>query len=340
MNRVLKTFYIWRRKADYCRRDICAFLGLTDSSFKAARGARIVVYHGICQHQPLRFNNIFLTRATFEAHLQFYQKYFNVVSLDDYYHQRFSPHRFNICLHFDDGYANNHTYVLPLLEQYRVPATFFITAVRAAGYDILWNDFLGILSKYGPQQLVFRQETFYKQRARFSRYVSASRGIGLWEMLRSEGFESKARLLNDLYPLAPFRENPQDTDYWLQMTPQQIKELASSPWVTIGAHGYYHNDLPKIPLPDAEKEMFACRQYLEDIIGKPVKAFAFPYGTYTPAVVEAAKRAGFSQLLPLNFHFPESAADPAQRERVIINPYVSVTNQQFNLIKRRYDFWR
>lgn len=340
MNPVLKTFYIWRRKADYCYRDICAFLGLTAASFKAARGARIVVYHGVCREEPLRFNNIFLTRATFEAHLEFYKQYFNVVSLDDYYEQRFSKDRFNICLHFDDGYANNHSHVLPLLDQYRMPAAFFITAIREAGYDILWNDFLGILSRYGPKELVFRQELFQKRRGLFNRYVSLSRGIGLWEMLRSEGFDAKAALMNNLYPLAPFREKASDEEYWLQMDSGQIKELASSPWVTIGAHGYYHNDLAKMAVADAETEMLECRRWLEGITGKPVKAFAFPYGTYTPALVEAAKKAAFSQILPLDFRFPESAADPALRERVIINPYISVTNQQFNLIKRRYDFWR
>ncbi len=82
--------------------------------------------------------------------------------------------------------------------------------------------------------------------------------------------------------------------------------------------------------------MFECKRYLERIVGREIQALAFPYGTYTAGVVEAAKRTGFSQLLPLDIHYP----DPALRERVIVNPYVSITNALLNIIKRRYDFWR
>ncbi|NNU33990.1 polysaccharide deacetylase family protein [Mucilaginibacter sp. S1162] len=64
-----------------------------------------------------------------------------------------------------------------------------------------------------------------------------------------------------LYPLAPFKTKEQHTDYWLQMTTEQIKELAASPYATIGAHGYYHNDLAQISPEDAFKEMLQVKQY-------------------------------------------------------------------------------
>lgn len=335
MNPVLRSLLIFRRKTRYAIRDAGALTGFTYRRLRHARGAAIVVYHGICREQPLRFNNIFLTGTTFERHLQLYREYFNVVSLDDYYRQNFDPHRFNIALHFDDGYANNHRYVLPLLERYRIPATFFITAIRDAGYDILWNDFLNILTRMGPDQLLFRGRRFHKSRGLFPRYVSDSDGRGLWEMLRSEGFAAKAALMEECYSLAPFRDAV-ETDYWLQMTSAQIAELASSPWVTIGAHGYFHNDLAEIPLADAQHEILSARRWIQNITGKEINALAFPYGTYTAGLLQAAKNAGFDRLLPLRIHHP----DPALRERLVVNPYVSVTNQLLNLVEKRYDFWR
>ncbi len=85
MQPVLKTIAVWRRKADYAFQDLRATIGLTARTVKAARGARIVVYHGLCQTDHLRFNNIFLRRETFEEHLRCYKEYFNLVSLEDYY---------------------------------------------------------------------------------------------------------------------------------------------------------------------------------------------------------------------------------------------------------------
>ena len=128
-------------------------LRLNQSTIKKARGSRILVYHGICREKPFQFNTLFITIKTLENHLRFYKKYFNIVSLDDYYQQKFSAEKYNICLSFDDGFANNYKYVLPLLEQYEIPAHFFITGIRDTGYDILWNDLLSIANKHGSADL-------------------------------------------------------------------------------------------------------------------------------------------------------------------------------------------
>ena len=89
------------RESKYAWNNLKEFSGLNEQFYKTARGARIVCYHGICKNDHLKFNNIFLTLKTFEAHLQFYKKYFHVISLNDYYEQRFNNNKFNICISFD-----------------------------------------------------------------------------------------------------------------------------------------------------------------------------------------------------------------------------------------------
>src|SRR5215470_1339070 len=99
-----------RQKWIYTMRDTRGMMGFNEKIFQQARGARIVVYHGLCPSNPTRFNSLFVTTKTFEQHLQFYKKYFHIVSLEDYYAGRFINERFNICLTFDDGFANNYKY--------------------------------------------------------------------------------------------------------------------------------------------------------------------------------------------------------------------------------------
>jgi len=323
------------REAKYCGRDISYALGLSRRFYQKAGGSRIMIYHGISLKDHTRFNPIFLTLKTFESHLKLYKKYFNVISLDDFYQRRFSTGKFNICITFDDGFANNHQYVLPLLEKYKMPATFFVTAIREAGYDVLWNDFLGIAGKYGPGILQYKGEFYHKDR--YQRYISAGNTTLLAEKLRSAGFEEKAEMMQQLYPLAPFKENVQEKDYWLQMTVQQIGELSASPFASIGAHGYYHNDLSRISLKDAAEEMVRSKQFLESTTQKPVNSLAFPYGTYTRPVIEEAKRAGYNQLLAMDFHFEEDLSDPAMRERFTVNPFISPINQLHATITRKYE---
>lgn len=321
------------RKYSHYRIDLNALSGISRRFYQNARGACMVIYHGICLEDPLRFNRIFLQLKTFEAHLQYFRQYFHIVSLDDYYRGNFRNDRFNICLTFDDGYANNFHYVLPLLEKYQAPAAFFITAIRDAGFDILWNDFLGILQKQGPALMEYNGEQFRKQRGR---YYSLNSHQSLAARLQAVGFPAKAEMMQALYPLAPFRENGVSPDYWLQMTAEQITAMAASSFVTIGCHGYYHNDLAKISARDAADEMARSRKYLEQLAGKPVNAIAFPYGSYSPAVVAEAKAAGFEQLLAMDFVSPGDHADPFMRERFTINPLISVHNQLYAIIHGKY----
>lgn len=323
------------RRSTYLYREIGHQLGFYKSFYHTARGSRIMVYHGICEQDHTRFNTLFLKLKTFEQHLKFYKKHFNVISLDDYYQQKFSNDRFNICITFDDGFANNYKYVLPLLEKYKVSATFFITAISATGYDILWNDFLSIVSKYGPKKIVFKGESYYKDR--HNKYISMASGRSLAERLRPGGFDEKVEMMKLLYPLIPFKTNKQDEDYWLQMTKEQIKELFTSPFANIGAHGYYHNDLARINLNDAAEELVFSKQYLESIIEKPVTSFAFPYGSYTLEVIEAAKKAGYKQLLATDFQYPQDQEDVTMHERFTVNPFISVNNQMYATINRRYE---
>ena len=268
-------------------------------------------------------------------HLKFYKRHFNIISLDEYYNQDFSRDKFNICITFDDGFANNYKYVLPLLRKYQVPATFFVTAIRDSGYDILWNDFLGIVSKYGPENITYKNEAYYK--GRHNKYISSATDISLVEKLRSGGFNEKAEMMEILYHLSPFKNKENEQDYWLQMTGEQIKKLSNSPFATIGAHGYFHNDLARISISDAVDELKLSKKYLENIIEKPVTSFAFPYGSYTPEIISAAKQAGYKQLLAMDFKSVRDNEDIMMRERFTVNPFISTANQMYATIIRNYE---
>ena len=323
------------REGKYLLSDVKHWFGLYNNFYSEARGSRILIYHGICQQDQTRFNPIFLTHKTFEQHLKFYKKHFNVVSLDDYYQQKFSDQKFNICLTFDDGFANNYKYVLPLLEQYQIPATFFVTAIRDAGCDILWNDFLGIISKYGPDQISFKDESYRK--GIHNKYISTKTGISLVERLRSGGFTEKAEMMEVLYPLTPFKNNIHEKDYWLQMTTTQIKTLSDSPFASIGAHGYFHNDLARIDINDVKTELIDSKRYLENIIQKPINSLAFPYGSYTTEVVRVAKQTGYKQLLAMDFLFNDDVKDLSMHERFTVNPFISANNQMYATVTKTYE---
>jgi peptidoglycan/xylan/chitin deacetylase (PgdA/CDA1 family) len=306
-------------------------LGLNERRFREATGARIVVYHGICRSDPGRFNSLFVDEATFERHLQFYSKYFNVVSLEDYYAGRFSESRFNVCLTFDDGFANNYKYGLPLLEKYAIPAAFFVTGITEAGYSFLWNDWLSMMQKYGPSELIYTGAPAYS-RIR-GRYMQIGTGEGLRERLQAGDFREKEILIRSVGSPDWMREYE---EYWLQMTAKQLSVLAGHPLVTIGCHGYYHNDLGKISLPRAVEEIRRNGDYLNRVTKKEMHALAFPYGSYTMELVAEAKRMGFDRLLALDLLSSEDGAEASLRPRMVVNPFIALHNLMTALIHGNY----
>lgn len=330
MSELYKKYYQLCSRLKGLPGDISFRLGRKEPFLKQAAGSRILVYHGICKKDPLRYNTLFVTLRTFEAQLKLYKKYFNIVSLDDYYQRRFSDDKFTICLSFDDGLANNYHYILPLLDQYQVPATFFVTAITATGYNILWNDYLSIAYQYGPSG--FRIQDEYFSRSRDGKYIAGRTGAGLADTLRKTGFENKQMMLDggDSFLLQA------QEDFWLQMNHEQIRKLSASKWVTIGSHGYYHNDLAMLPVATAQQEIKDSKEFLESITGKEITALAFPYGSYTPETIAGAKKAGYTQLLGTAFLFAADKEDATMRERFTINPFISSINQVYANINGHY----
>lgn len=69
----------------------------------------------------------------------------------------------------------------------------------------------------------------------------------------------------------------------------QLREAAQA-GVTIGSHTATHPPMASLSATEVEHELRSSQSAIEDCIGKPVTAFAYPYGESTPAVREAVRR--------------------------------------------------
>ncbi len=78
------------------------------------------------------------------------------------------------------------------------------------------------------------------------------------------------------------------------MSNAELRSCAASGLVEIGAHGLNHRLLPNLSDADLDEELEGGKAALEDIIGKPVRAFAYPYGAWGERERKRVEATGFS----------------------------------------------
>jgi peptidoglycan/xylan/chitin deacetylase (PgdA/CDA1 family) len=82
------------------------------------------------------------------------------------------------------------------------------------------------------------------------------------------------------------------------MTLETLRRLPTE-LVTLGCHSMSHPRLPDIDAARLTEELTVSRAQLAELLGRPVRLFAFPYGAYDHRVVEECRRAGYERVFSI-----------------------------------------
>lgn len=256
-----------------------------------ARGRLAVFcYHQVLeQKDPLRHGEP--DRADFAADLGIIARVFNVLPLPEAVGRLADgtlPAR-AACITFDDGYANNHEFAAPMLEQVGLPATFFV-AGGAVDTGVMWNDLIieGVrirnsnwivegLAELGDG-ITERDdaETLITQVLQRLKYVAMER-----RWILAESF---------------YRTNTEQDLPRLMMNRDAVSDLARRDF-DIGGHTLQHPILTQLSDQEADREIAGCRRWIEEVTGRTAKTFAYPNGIpgrdFGPEHVAMVRQAGF-----------------------------------------------
>jgi peptidoglycan/xylan/chitin deacetylase (PgdA/CDA1 family) len=304
------------------------------SSLVAGRikGNYILMYHGISDDQKNIFNRRHLSYKCFIKQVKFLKKHYNVISLADYFSGNYDYTKSNFVLTFDDGYLNNFIYAKPILEQYGCPATFFITGLNQLGDNILWADYVNIASILTDDDVKIDSEVFRKKG---ETYYSLDTGKSIYDIIRYDrtDYDYKNRVKEAFAPHVNFKANVKFQEYWQLMNNDQVRELSNSPQLTVGSHGYFHNNLGSVSHQQALSELEKSRNYLENVTQKKIDKLAYPDGSYTLELIQACHDMGFTiQLAADKSLYNESPRNEFIKRRHGIYTVDSCLNQIFSTV--------
>jgi peptidoglycan/xylan/chitin deacetylase (PgdA/CDA1 family)/SAM-dependent methyltransferase len=240
----------------------------------------ILLYHRVAD-DPIDSQLLTVSPENFEAHLKELTENYRVLPL----HQLLKEASKNqlepntLAITFDDGYLDNLTNAVPLLEKYGLHATIFIVSGMVGSQREFWWDDLerifltghpipSLLSIQDSQGLLEWDLT--TTRNRLKAYDE------LCEMLRVLPSANIDENVNQLLIWAGLMQTGRSTHQVLNV--QQLKLLASSASVEIGSHSITHTRLSSLPPQQQQYEIAESKKQLEAIIEKPVRLFSYPYG--------------------------------------------------------------
>ncbi|MBE7184998.1 MAG: polysaccharide deacetylase family protein [Methylobacterium mesophilicum] len=195
-----------------------------------------------------------------------------------------------VALTADDGYRDNLTEALPVLERHAAPITVYVAPGLIEGRADLWWDVIeqavnvGRPIGLGGETLLCdtpdaKRDAFHRLLATVNRDVpEGERTAFVRGIARDVGVD------HDL----PRRET--------LMMWEDLEGFARHPLVTIGAHTVHHHNLKRLGKAEARFELEEGRRLIAGRLGRAPRHFAYPYG-FAEAVgareVALAREAGY-----------------------------------------------
>jgi peptidoglycan/xylan/chitin deacetylase (PgdA/CDA1 family) len=176
-----------------------------------------------------------------------------------------------VCFTFDDGYADNFTRALPIMERFGAPFTVFVTTgMVTREIDAWW---------FGLADLVRSRDRVELDAPRLSFECPDPPGKKL-------AFKTIESLIHEDFGLLPhLREAIANSTIDCRalvdreaLTTDQLRRLARHPLVTIGGHTTTHRNLAEAPPAAVQWEMAENRRFLQDATGQAIEHFAYPFG--------------------------------------------------------------
>jgi peptidoglycan/xylan/chitin deacetylase (PgdA/CDA1 family) len=260
--------------------------------FEDADHLCVLNYHRILAQPDPLFNDE-PTVETFRWQMRLLARYFNVLSLPEAVARLAAGHlpARAVCITFDDGYRSIHDLAMPVLNEFGLPATVFVsTAYLNSG--TMWNETIADAVRRLPDGAV----------------DLSGAGIGTRELHTSD---DRRKLLNELTAHAkylPPAERLALTERLaamvggghadsLMLTPEMIRAMAAQRF-EIGAHTVSHPILTSLSDDAARHEIEQGKRDLEAITGAPVRYFAYPNGKvgkdFDDRHVAMVREAGFA----------------------------------------------
>lgn len=228
---------------------------------------------------------------------------YHVISLAEFTAARAQGRRLPdnaVVITFDDGYASTYDLAFPILREYALPATVFVTTGFLDGDDLLWFQRVDLaFSRTRLENAVWqinRRALHLQFSTREQRRLSYATLIPELKLLPDTLLMSEIDRLEEMLGM----EAPKFVETLPRpmrpMTWDMAREMSSGGLVDIGGHTHTHPILARCDTIAMRAEITTCRERIDAETGVLPEAFAYPNGgpqDFTRETMLLVREAGF-----------------------------------------------
>ncbi|MDM8536338.1 polysaccharide deacetylase family protein [Desulfobacterales bacterium HSG17] len=320
---------------------LCCRFGLLDfvGWFRLREKAVVLMYHRVIDGNtassvPVQ-PGMYVTSATFRKHLRFLKKKFNVISLAELVRRMKEKKSIDSCcvITFDDGWYDNYHTAFPLLQEFQLPATIFLTTGFVGTQRWFWPEKVScclqqIQNEGFPVRSLPKELRGCVSQLGFPGECSLDVAIDtVIEYLKSISPDRRKGLLDVVETIIAGKQHEQLLLSW-----EHVAAMAKSGLVTFGSHTVNHSLLDELGTIQIEREIVDSCKVIEVRTDRPCSSFAYPNGNFSDTVKQMLNKYGIQVAVTTERGYVEAGTQLLVMPRVGVHDDVSSTESLF--------FWR
>ena len=288
----------------------------------------ILCYHRVLPAERKKtyfLPDLVVTPESLRLHCEVLRRHFEVLTLHDAYASWSAGSRSErplAAITFDDGYRDNLTFAAPVLQEFALPATFFVIAGLLGSQTPPWYDYLGgAIASNADEQCRNRVIALLKRfdvqdnltlPDRYDR-SDAYRVVAAAKTLPSD---RRGELIGEVCNLVGEPEQPKVDDRIMDFQElAQLRECGHE----IGSHSLSHEILTLLDETHLAQEVGQSKHMLEAGLGAQVSSFCYPNGDYNAGVVRAVDHAGYQCAVSTGTRLNDAATDRFALNRTFVH---------------------
>lgn len=245
----------------------------------------ILLYHGVTDAHSEGIENYsgkHCSREEFVKQMAFLKANCNLLSMDDvvnHYKAKKPFPKNSAAVTFDDGFKNNFTVAVPVLDNFRIPAAFYLSTGFIGTEKMFWVDIMEDCINRSKKR---RIELDISARRKKFLLATAKQRIQALEAVKKyckqAGNEKKDVVVRSVIAATGIRPSVHSAENYRKMSWDDAAEISANPLFTVGGHTQNHTILSSLSVDAMKREISVSIRELKKRLGSKVRHYSYPEG--------------------------------------------------------------